>query len=110
VQVSRTTTGSRLGNLALVYLGALEEVSTSTSVRLAVQSCRCYMYRAVSSPGASACRRARPILASTLNVITHNHSSHNRTVDIVEDDASAANVITGNRCHTSIPDGLCQHS
>jgi nitrous oxidase accessory protein NosD len=48
--------------------------------------------------------------ASTGNVVTHNYSSHNRPADIVEDDASRANVITGNRCHTSIPDGLCHHS
>jgi hypothetical protein len=48
--------------------------------------------------------------ASTGSAITHNHASHNRPADIVEDDASTANVITGNRCHTSIADGLCHHS
>jgi hypothetical protein len=48
------------------------------------------------------------LATSTGNVITHNHSSHNRPADIVEDDVGAANVTTGNRCHTSIPGGLCQ--
>jgi hypothetical protein len=47
--------------------------------------------------------------ASTGNVITHSHSSHNRPADIIEDDVGAANVTTGNRCHTSIPGGLCRH-
>lgn len=45
--------------------------------------------------------------ASTGNVVIHNRLSHNRPADIVEDDASSANFVFHNRCHTSIPDGLC---
>ena len=41
------------------------------------------------------------------NLVTLNRLSGNEPADIVTDAASTPNVFVGNRCDTSIPDGLC---
>ena len=45
--------------------------------------------------------------ASTDNQVTQNRLRGNEPADIVVDEASTPNTIVGNRCRTSIPDGLC---
>ena len=45
--------------------------------------------------------------ASTNNVVFLNRLRGNQPADIVHDEASTPNLIVGNRCHTSMPDGLC---
>jgi nitrous oxidase accessory protein NosD len=47
--------------------------------------------------------------ASTHNFIILNRSHDNAPADIVQDQASAPNVIVGNHCRTSVPDGLCSY-
>jgi hypothetical protein len=44
---------------------------------------------------------------STNNPIFLNRARGNSPVDIVTDDASQPNFIIGNRCGSSLPDGLC---
>jgi Right handed beta helix region len=41
------------------------------------------------------------------NLVVLNRLSGNEPADIVTDAKSTPNVFVGNRCHTSIPDGLC---
>jgi Multicopper oxidase/Right handed beta helix region len=41
------------------------------------------------------------------NLVARNRLSANEPADIVTDAASTPNVFVGNRCDTSIPDGLC---
>jgi len=45
--------------------------------------------------------------ASTNNLVFLNSLRGNQPADIVTDDASGQNLISGNRCRSSIPDGLC---
>jgi hypothetical protein len=45
--------------------------------------------------------------ASTNNLVILNHARGNRPADIVQDDASAANLVFANRCGISEPVGLC---
>ena len=45
--------------------------------------------------------------ASTNNLVFLNRARGNDPADIVEDDASVANLIVANHCRTSKPDGLC---
>jgi hypothetical protein len=45
--------------------------------------------------------------ASSNNLVFLNSLRGNRPADIVKDDASSPNFIQGNRCDTSVPDGLC---
>jgi parallel beta-helix repeat protein len=45
--------------------------------------------------------------ASTDNLVLLNGLRGNRPADIVKDGASSPNLIVGNRCQTSTPDGLC---
>ena len=45
--------------------------------------------------------------ASTNNVVFLNRLRGNEPADIVNDAASTPNLIVGNRCNTSMPDGLC---
>jgi hypothetical protein len=45
--------------------------------------------------------------ASTHNFVILKRSHDNAPADIVQDQASAPNVIVANRCRTSVPDGLC---
>ena len=45
--------------------------------------------------------------ASTNNLVFLNGLRGNSPADIVNDDASRPNLIVGNRCQTSQPDGLC---
>jgi len=44
---------------------------------------------------------------STNNLVFLNRARGNSPADIVTDDASQANLILGNRCGSSLPDGLC---
>ena len=45
--------------------------------------------------------------ASTNNLVFQNRLRGNEPADIVNDAASAPNLIIANRCRTSVPDGLC---
>jgi hypothetical protein len=45
--------------------------------------------------------------ASTGNLVVLNRLRGNQPADIVNDAASTPNVIAGNQCRTSVPDGLC---
>lgn len=45
--------------------------------------------------------------ASTSNLVFLNRLRGNEPADIVNDEASEPNFIVGNRCRTSMPDGLC---
>jgi hypothetical protein len=46
-------------------------------------------------------------VGSTGNVVARNHIKHNSPADLVQDAGSTGNTFRQNRCHTSMPDGLC---